>query len=63
MFARSAIAFFLVPKLGFVGACFANCSAWVAANSFLIPCYLFVMKKVRKTVEEVPDDTVHHTHY
>jgi hypothetical protein len=58
MFARSAIAFFLVPTLGFVGACFANCSAWVAANAFLIPLYLFVMKKLRKTVEEVPDEPV-----
>lgn len=58
MVARSCIAFFLVPQLGFVGACFANCAAWVAANSFLIPCYLVVMKKVRKTVEEVPDELV-----
>jgi len=62
MVARSSIAFFLVPALGFVGACFANCSAWVAANAFLIPLYLFVMKKLRRTVEEVPDDTVYAAH-
>lgn len=55
MAARTIVAFTLVPKFGFLGACFANTAAWFAANLFLIPCYAVVMKKIRKTVHEVAD--------
>ena len=55
MVARTLVAFLLVPHLGFTGACLANPAAWLAADSFLIPCYFFVMRKLRARVEEVPD--------
>jgi len=56
MVARAAVAFLLVPVWGFTGACFASPAAWVAANAFLIPCYLYVMKKLKNTIEVVPDE-------
>lgn len=56
MVARTAVAFILVPLLGFTGASMASPVAWIAADSFLIPSYFMVMRKLRKTVKEVPDD-------
>lgn len=50
MIARSAVAFCLVPRLGYQGACFANPAAWIAADLFLIPAYLHVMKHLRQVV-------------
>lgn len=52
MVARCLVAFGLVGIFGFTGACFANACAWGAANIFLIPAYLFVMKKIEKRLEE-----------
>ena len=47
MAARTAVAVFLVPVLGFTGACFANPAAWVMADLFLIPCYFHVMRNLQ----------------
>ena len=46
MLARTAVALFVVPAAGFVGACFANPAAWVMADLFLFPCYLRLMRSV-----------------
>ena len=47
MVARAAVAIFLVPVLGFDGACWANPAAWVAADLFLFPCYFRLIRQVR----------------
>ncbi len=47
MAARSLVGFCLVPVFGYGGACLANPAAWVAADLFLIPAYLHVMKRLR----------------
>jgi Na+-driven multidrug efflux pump len=52
MVARAGVAFTLVPAIGFTGACFANPTAWIAADLFLIPAYFHVMKKLRKRFGE-----------
>lgn len=46
MIARSAVAVLLVPVMGFSGACLANPAAWIAADLFLLPCYLHVSKRL-----------------
>lgn len=46
MIARALAGFWLVPVFGFKAACFANPLAWVMADLFLIPAYLFIMKRV-----------------
>lgn len=48
MAARAIAGFFLVPMLGFMGACLASPLAWIAADLFLIPAYMSVMKKLNK---------------
>lgn len=52
MVARAFVGLLLVPRLGFVGACFASPLAWVFADAFLIPAYLHVRKKLGKMMGE-----------
>ena len=47
MIARTLVALFLVPALGFTGACLSNPAAWILANLFLFPCYIRVIRAVR----------------
>lgn len=53
MIARSAVALFVVPSAGFVGACFASPAAWVLADLFLFPCYFRIMRNLRQRL--LPD--------
>lgn len=46
MIARGIAGVVLVPAFGFLGACFANPLAWIFADLFLIPAYLYVMRRV-----------------
>ncbi len=48
MIARTAVAVFLVPLLGFPGACLANPAAWVLADLFLFPCCARALRTVRE---------------
>lgn len=48
MIARGATGALLVPVFGFTAACFAGPIAWVMADSFLLPAFFHVMRKVRK---------------
>lgn len=48
MIARAVAGFFLVPKFGFLGVCFANPLAWIMADLFLIPAYLIIMKRIEQ---------------
>lgn len=50
MIARTIVAFFLVPRIGFVGACFASPLAWIMADAFLIPAYIAVKKKLERDI-------------
>ena len=48
MVARAFVGFVLVPKFGFIAACFGNPFAWLLADIFLIPAYFHVFKKLKK---------------
>ncbi len=47
MIARTAVAVYLVPVLGFTGASLANPAAWIMADLFLIPCYFRTMRNLQ----------------
>lgn len=47
MAARSFVGLVLVPVFGYDAACFANPSAWVAADLFLFPCYFVLIKRMQ----------------
>lgn len=46
--ARTSAAFILAPLLGFTGVCFSDPLAWLAADLFLIPCFISCVKKETK---------------
>lgn len=46
--ARGVMGYGFVNRLGYDAACVANPVAWIAADVFLIPSYLFIMRKVKK---------------
>ena len=46
MIARTLVALFLVPMLGFTGASLSNPAAWVLADLFLFPCYFRVIRSL-----------------
>jgi hypothetical protein len=53
MVARTVVALFGVPALGFTGACLANPAAWIMADLFLFPCYFQIMRVLRQRL--MPD--------
>lgn len=46
MAARIIVAFIFVPIFGFVAVCTANPLAWIMADLFLIPAYLYCIRKL-----------------
>lgn len=46
MAARALAGLFLVPSLGFMGACLASPLAWIFADAFLVPAYIHVRRKL-----------------
>ncbi|MCI8482938.1 MAG: MATE family efflux transporter [Lachnospiraceae bacterium] len=52
MVARSMVGLWFVPVFGYIAACFASPVAWIFADLFLIPAYLYVMKKLYQTMGE-----------
>lgn len=47
MLARTLVAIFLIPVIGFNGACLANPAAWIAADIFLIPAFMHCCNKLK----------------
>lgn len=54
MVARTAVGLLLVPRLGYVAACFASPAAWVCADLFLIPACVGCIARLRKRYSNVP---------
>lgn len=46
MVGRAFVALVLVPRFGFDALCFANPTAWILADCFLIPCFFSTLRKV-----------------
>ena len=48
MAARAGVGFLLVPYFGYSAVCFASPCAWIAADLFLVPSYLMIMRRLCK---------------
>ncbi len=48
MAARALAGVLLVPSIGFLGSCLGSPIAWIFADAFLIPAYLYVRKKLQQ---------------
>ncbi len=53
MAARTGVAYLLVPVFGYMAVCAANPCAWIAADIFLIPAFLFVTGHLIKQFAKV----------
>ena len=52
MAARTFAAVLLVPEMGYTGACLANPCAWIAADIFLIPAFIYCCKRLEKSARK-----------
>lgn len=48
MIARILVSILAVPAFGFLAICFGDPTAWVAANLFLIPAFIYVYRRLKK---------------
>jgi putative MATE family efflux protein len=48
MIARILVSLFAVPAWGYVAVCFGDPTAWLFADAFLIPAFVYVFNKVKK---------------
>ncbi len=48
MVARCAVSWWMVPALGFLGVCYGDPVAWIAADLFLVPCMAILLRRLRK---------------
>ena len=51
MLARGIAGMMLVPKFGYIGACFSSPLAWLMADAFLIPAFFLCKRKVARQLE------------
>lgn len=48
MVARILISLYAVPAFGFLAVCFGDSMAWVAADLFLVPAFIYVYRRLKK---------------
>ena len=52
MIARCCVSLWIVPAWGFLGVCYGDPVAWIAADSFLVPCMFLLYRHLSKTVSK-----------
>ena len=50
MVARMAVSLLLVPAFAWMGVCFGDPVAWIAADCFLVPCYLMLLRHLKHSL-------------
>lgn len=48
MIARTLVSVYAVPVFGYIAVCFGDPTAWIAANLFLIPAFVYVYRHLKK---------------
>lgn len=48
MIARSGVSLWLVPVFAWIGVCYADPIAWIMADIFLIPAYIWLIKRLKE---------------
>lgn len=51
MIARCAVSLWLVPAFLFLGVCYGDATAWIAADLFLVPAVIIVCRRLKKRIE------------
>ena len=50
MIARTLVSIYAVPAFGFLAVCYGDPLAWIAADLFLVPAFIYVYKRLKKQV-------------
>ena len=50
MIARILVSLYAVPAFGFLAVCYGDPLAWIAADLFLVPAFIYVYKRLKKQV-------------
>lgn len=53
MIARCGVSLWIVPMFHFLGVCYGDPVAWVSADLFLIPAFIYVYRRLRKREREL----------
>lgn len=48
MIARTIVSIFAVPTFGYLAICYGDPMAWIAADIFLIPAFLYVYQRIKR---------------
>ena len=56
MGARTVVALFLVPRIGYTGICFADAAAWAAADCYIIPTCLAAIRHAKREIQSQAGD-------
>ena len=48
MIARTLVSIYAVPVYGYIAVCFGDPTAWLAADLFLIPAFIYVYRKLKE---------------
>jgi len=57
MIARALVSLFLVPAVGYIGVCYGDSLAWIAADLFLIPAFIYVYRRLKRTCALPAEDS------
>lgn len=52
MIARILVSVVIVPIWGFTGVCFGDSTAWIFANLFLVPAFIYMYRRLRQIVQK-----------
>lgn len=50
MIARCGVSILLVPALAWIGVCYADPVAWIMADIFLIPAYIWLIRRLKRQI-------------
>lgn len=48
MIARTLVSLYAVPAFGYISVCFGDPTAWIAADLFLVPAFIYVYKRLKR---------------
>lgn len=52
MIARAAVSLFAVPAFGYIAVCFGDSAAWVSADLFLVPAFIYVYRRLKSSANQ-----------
>lgn len=53
MIARTLVSIYAVPIFGFLAVCFGDPTAWIAADLFLVPAFIYVYRKLKRALRKI----------